>query len=368
MGHPGFWVERSIREDGLLEWRLMHLGPVHLKTPLLLAPIAGYCDLPFRILCRELGGVGIAYTDLLNSRALLAGVQKSLNLAQTNGMDQPVGMQLYGNSEDPLPEAALWAIDHGARVIDINMGCPVDKVAKKNGGSLLLRDCPSTLRLVDRIISAVDRHSSGRVPVTAKIRLGWDEGSIVGPSLARDLEKAGIAAVTVHGRTTVQRFSGQASWEAIGEVVAAVDSIPVIGNGDVTEAVHVGELMQVSGCQGVMIGRGALRTPWIFEQARILLETGEVGPEPSFNQKCSMILRHIDLLDRYAELPFGIRSMQQRISRYGKTMGHVKPLKEVVRTAEDFETMRREVRRWMMPHRDQVSSISREEYELQKAI
>ena len=120
----------------------MKIGPVELKSPLLLAPIAGYCDLPFRILCREMGGVGIAYTDLLNSRALLAGAEKSIKLAQTNGLDQPVGMQLYGNAEDPLPEAAIWAIDHGARVIDINMGCPVDKVAKKNGGSLLLRDCP----------------------------------------------------------------------------------------------------------------------------------------------------------------------------------------------------------------------------------
>ena len=346
----------------------MNIGPVHLESPLLLAPIAGYCDLPFRILCRELGGVGIAYTDLLNSRAILAGVPKSMNLAQTNGLDQPVGMQLYGNSEDPLPEAALWAIDNGARVIDINMGCPVDKVAKKNGGSLLLRDCPSTLLLVDRIITAVDRHSGGKVPVTAKIRLGWDRDSIVGPTLARDLERAGIAAVTVHGRTTKQMFSGKADWEAIGEVVAAVDSIPIIGNGDVTEPEHARDLMKVSGCQGVMIGRGAIRRPWIFEQARICLETGEPGPEPSFNQKCAAILRHIDLLDRYADLPFGIKSMQQRISRYGKTMGHIKPLKEVVRTADDYETMRREIRRWMLPHRDHMTVISRDEFELQKAI
>jgi tRNA-dihydrouridine synthase len=118
----------------------MRIGSLELDTPLLLAPIAGYCDLPFRILCREIGGVGIAYTDLLNCRSLLAGIPKALYLAATNDEDRPVGMQLYGNSEDPLPEAAVWAVDHGARVIDINMGCPVDKIAKKNGGSLLLRD------------------------------------------------------------------------------------------------------------------------------------------------------------------------------------------------------------------------------------
>ena len=346
----------------------MHIGPVELKSPLLLAPIAGYCDMPFRILCREMGGVGIAYTDLLNSRALLAGAEKSIKLAQTNGLDQPVGMQLYGNAQDPLPEAAIWAIDHGARVIDINMGCPVDKVAKKNGGSLLLRDCPSTLQLVDKIITAVDRHAQGRVPVTAKIRLGWDDDSIVGPSLARDLESAGIAAVTVHGRTTVQRFSGQANWPAIGEVVAAVRSIPVIGNGDVTQPEHVAEMMRVTGCQGVMIGRGSLRTPWIFERARVLLETGTVGPEPSFNDKCRMIMRHIDLLERYADHQYGIRTMQQRISRYGKTMGHMKPLKEVIRTANDFDTMRQELRRWILPHREHVSILSRVEPALQETV
>ena len=344
----------------------MKIGSLELDTPLLLAPIAGYCDLPFRILCREIGGVGIAYTDLLNCRSLLAGIPKAMYLAATNDEDRPVGMQLYGNSEDPLPEAAVWAIDHGARVIDINMGCPVDKVAKKNGGSLLLRDCVSTVHLVERIISAVDRHSGGHIPVTAKIRLGWDPEHLVGPRLTRDLEEAGIAAVTVHGRTTVQRFSGTADWEAIGEVVAAVRSIPVIGNGDVTEPIHVKELMRISGCNGVMIGRGALRTPWIFEQARSLLETGTVGPEPSFNEKCRIILRHIDLLEAHAPYNLGVKSMQTRISRYGKTMGHVKPMKEVVRTATDYDTMRRAVRAWILPHREHFPTLVERENHLQE--
>lgn len=346
----------------------MQIGPHTLKTPLLLAPIAGHCDRSFRILCRELGGVGIAYTDLLNSRAIVAGVSRSLKLAATHALDQPLGMQLYGNSEDPLPEAALWAIDHGAQVIDINMGCPVDKIAKKNGGSLLLRDCCSTLHLVDRIIAAVDRYSNGRIPVTAKIRLGWDDNTIVGPTLARDLEKAGIAAVTVHGRTTVQKFSGKANWEAIGEVVAAVNSIPVIGNGDVTEPEHVPEIMRVSGCNGVMIGRAALRTPWIFQQAWTLLKTGVVGPEPSFNDKCRAILRHIDLLERYADEQYGIRTMQQKISRYGKTMGHIKTMKETIRTADNYDLMRRTVRSWILPHREHVTTLAQREYHLQEAI
>lgn len=346
----------------------MQIGPLKLESPLMLAPIAGHCDLAFRILCRELGGVGIAYTDLLNSRAILAGTTKSLKLAETNALDQPLGMQLYGNSEDPLPEAALWAIDHGARVIDINMGCPVDKVAKKNGGSLLLRDCGTTLKLVDRIIAAVDRHSGGRIPVTAKIRLGWDDKNLVGPSLGRDLEEAGIAALTVHGRTTVQLFSGEADWQAIGEVVAAVRSIPVIGNGDVTEPEHVQELMRVSGCRGVMIGRGSLRTPWIFRRAWEFLETGEIGAEPSFNDKCRTILRHIDLLERYTDERYGLRTMRQKISRYGKTMGHVKSMKEAVRTATDYDQMRAAIRPWILPHREHVTSLVQREYDLQAAV
>jgi nifR3 family TIM-barrel protein len=346
----------------------MKIGSLTLETPLLLAPIAGHCDIAFRILCRELGGVGIAYTDLINARSILAGAPKSRYIAATNGMDQPLGMQLYGNASDPLPEAAVWAIDNGARVIDINMGCPVDKVAKKNGGSLLLRDCCSTVNLVERIIDAVDRHGAGRIPVTAKIRLGWDEDHLVGPRLARDLEEAGIAAVTVHGRTTVQRFSGEADWAAIGEVVAAVRSIPVIGNGDVTEPEHVTEMMRISGCNGVMIGRGALRTPWLFKQAWELLKTGTPGPEPSFNDKCRMILRHIDLLESHAPRQLGIRSMQTRISRYGKTMGHVKPLKEAIRTADDYDVMREAVHAWILPHRELISTLHEREHHLQPAV
>ncbi len=327
---------------------MLRIGTVQLETPLLLAPMAGHCDLAFRILCRELGGVGLACTDLLNAHSLLRGSPTALELAATNGLDQPLAMQLYGNGDDPLPEAACWAIDHGARLIDINMGCPVDKVAKKNGGSLLLRDPCSTVRLVERIVDAVERHSRGRVPVTAKLRLGWDESCIVAPGLARDLERAGVAAVTVHARTTEQRFKGVARWDRIGEVVAAVDSIPVIGNGDVTEADHVPELMRVSGCRGVMIGRGALRTPWIFRQAYERLMGREVTPL-SLLDKIEVAGRHVELAAAYLGPIRALRCIRQRISWYGKTMGHVKPLKEAIRTASDLDAVRTAIYQWSRP-------------------
>lgn len=326
---------------------MLRIGPLTLETPLLLAPIAGHCDLSFRILCREQGGVGAAYTDLLNSRALLKGARKSVELAATNGLDQPCGMQLYGNWEDPLPEAALWAIDRGASLIDINMGCPVDKVAKKNGGSLLLCDVGSTVRLTERIVRAVERHSAGRNPVTAKMRLGWDPEHVVAPELAMSLEEVGVAAVTVHARYTVQFFSGQADWPRIAEVVSAVRRIPVIGNGDVTRPEHVPALMAAAGCAGVMVGRGALRTPWLFRQANQLLAQGMAGPEPTLEEKCLVIRRHIELLERYAIPAAGAESMRKRISWYGKTMGHIKPLKEAIRTAPDLAAMKSSVDAWL---------------------
>lgn len=327
----------------------VRIGPLQLETPLLLAPIAGHCDLAFRILCRELGGVGLASTDLLNCRALLRGTQKSVELAATNGLDQPCGMQLYGNWGDPLPEAACWAIDHGAQLIDINMGCPVDKVAKKNGGSLLLCDTCSTVRLAERIVNTVHRYSGGRIPVTAKMRLGWDPDHFVAPQLARDLESAGIAAITVHGRWTTQMFSGHADWARIGEVVQSVRTVPVFGNGDITEPAQVPEMMRTSGCAGVMIGRGSLRTPWIFRQAWEFLQTGTLPAELTLQDKLRCIARHLELLRRYHPDDHTVHCMRSRISWYGKTMGHIKPLKEAVRTAQTPQAMADAIESWLTP-------------------
>jgi len=326
---------------------MLAIGPVRLQTPLLLAPMAGHCDLAFRLLCRELGGVGLASTDLLNSHSLLRGSETALKLAATAPGDQPLCMQLYGNAEDPLPDAARWAVDHGAVVVDINMGCPVDKVCKKNGGSLLLCDVDSTVRLAERIVKAVEsRGTSGGVPVTAKVRLGWDRSRIIAPTLARRLESIGIQAVTVHGRTTEQKFKGAVDLNGIAEVVAAVDRIPVIGNGDITEPEDVLTMMRATGCAGVMVGRGALRRPWLFRQAEVLLRTGIVGEEPSQAEKYRIILRHLDLLLEHHGERAALICLRQKISWYGRTMGHIKPLKERVRLATTTGEMRSALEEW----------------------
>jgi nifR3 family TIM-barrel protein len=314
----------------------MRIGQVQLQSPLLLAPMAGYCDLPFRLLCRELGGVGLASTDLLNCHSILKGHPRAMRLAATSPADNPLCMQLYGNCQDPLADAARWAADHGAVIIDINMGCPVDKVAKKNGGSLLLCDVDSTVRLAERIVDSVrDRN----VPVTAKVRLGWDRTRIVAPRLACQLENAGIAAVIVHGRTTEQMFKGQADLDGIAAVVASVKTIPVIGNGDITEPWHVTRMLRHTGCAGVMIARGAIRAPWIFSRAETLLRTGTAGPEPTQLEKVHIIRRHLVLLVEHLGEHDAVLCMTRRISWYGKTMGHIKALKEKIRVASSTREM-----------------------------
>ena len=326
---------------------MLRIGPVQLETPLLLAPIARHCDLPFRLLCRELGGVGLASTDLLSSRAVLRESRSSLELAATCGKDEPLCMQLYGNDEDPLPEAARWAVDHGAAVVDINMGCPVEKVTKRDGGAKLLCAPERAVRLAERVVQAVE--STG-VPVTAKLRLGWDKGSIVAPRIARWMEEVGIAAVTVHGRTADQRFRGPVDLEGIGEVVAEVKQMPVIGNGDVRTPEHVVNMMQRTGCRGVMIGRGAMRAPWLFRRASALLETGLCPPEPTMEEKLRIILRHLDLLIEHRGEQAAVECLRRRISWYGKTMGHVKRLKETVRLAGSVEEIREVLGAWLKGH------------------
>ena len=335
---------------------MLRIGNVHLDSPVLLAPMAGHTDLPFRLLCRELGGVGLASTDLLNCRSILRECPKAMQLAATCETDSPLCMQLYGNSQDPLPEAALWAVDHGAVIVDINMGCPVDKIAKKNGGSLLLCDPDSTIRLAEKIVETITPRTG--VPVTAKIRLGWDDDCIVGPELARGLEQVGIAAITVHGRTTKMFFKGEVRHEGIADVVDAVDSIPVIGNGDIKTAQDAKDMVDLTGCDGVMIARAALRTPWMFRAIKARLVDDMDLPEPTMLQKLQIIERHLDLVLEHQNERMALHRLRSGIARYAKTMGHVKPLKEAVRLSESSDQIRIALRKWMDFHNSRKSQSS----------
>jgi nifR3 family TIM-barrel protein len=302
------------------------IGNVQLETNLLLAPIAGYCDLAFRLVARSCGGVGMACTDLLSPEGVLRENHRSMILAQTVPEDSPLCMQLYGANVERLCEAARWAEDRGAHVIDINMGCPVDKVTKKDGGSKLLCDPDNTLRMVERIVKVLRR-----VPLTAKLRLGWDDSCIVAPSLAARLEEVGIAMVTIHGRTTEMRFSGQARLDGIAEVVAAVKQIPVIGNGDIRAPQDAKRMIDFTRCAGVMIGRGALGLPWIFRDTHSYLTTGTIPPPPTLEQKCQLMRDHFDNLLRFRDERIAVIELRRRVSWYSKTMHPCRMLRERIR-------------------------------------
>lgn len=324
--------------------RPLQIGPLKLQTNLLLAPIAGYCDLSFRLVARSCGGIGLACTDLLSPEGVLRATPHSMSLAQTDRGDSPLCMQLYGSDRDRLCEAALWAVDHGADVVDLNMGCPVDKVTKKDGGSKLLCNPDNTLRMVEKIAATLARVN---VPFTCKMRLGWDDSSIVAPYLAARLEEIGVALVTIHGRTTEMRFSGEARLDGIAEVVAAVKRIPVIGNGDVRTPQDAQRMLRVTGCAGVMIGRGALSRPWIFRDVWSYLTSGAVPPEPTLEEKVQLIRDHFWNMVRYRTDRSAVIEMRKRISWYAKTMHPCAQLKEEMRLMESKEQFEPILRRFL---------------------
>jgi len=330
------------------------IGPLPLATNLLLAPIAGYCDVSFRLVCRGQGGVGLACTDLLCPEGVLRENKRSMELAATCPEDSPLCMQLYGGDVDRLCEAAMWAEDRGAHVIDINMGCPVDKITKKDGGSKLLCNPDQTLRMVERIKSCL-RH----VPLTCKLRLGWDDTSIVAPYLARRLEEQGVSMITIHGRTTEMRFTGQARLDGIAQVVAAVKNIPVIGNGDVRTPEDARRMFQVTRCAGIMIGRGALVRPWIFRDIWLNLTTGRTPPEPSITAKCAMIRQHFHNLLRFRNERVAVLEFRKRISWYAKTMHPCRMLKDsmrVINSVADFEQVLSNFEAWRARYDEDVSA------------
>lgn len=334
---------------------MLRIGPVQLATNLLLAPIAGYCDLAFRLICRrELApdgkGLGLACTDLLSPQGLLRGTATSLDLARSNDEDKPVGMQLYGSDPAIMAEGALWAVRHGATIVDINMGCPVDKVTKKDGGSRLLCIPDTAVDIARACARALEPHG---VPLTCKMRLGWFADQPVAEWLAPRLIDAGAAAITVHGRTTEQKFSGVVNHDGIARVVEAVRThcrgpghhVPVIGNGDVREPQDVPAMLAKTGCDGVMIGRGALSTPWLFAHAWWLLSTGERLPEPADDHKLALIKDYLHLMIRFRGEHYAMVQIRRRISWFGKRLGQeldargrpvgCRPLKEAVRNAQN---------------------------------
>jgi len=312
----------------------MRLGPLNLASNLFLSPLAGYTNLPMRLTVRELGGLGFATTDLVNARSLIERSIGALRLVASAPGDRPWAIQLFGAVPEEMRDAAVICQELGADAVDINMGCPVKKVVKIGGGSAMMTELEKTAALVRGMIAAV------KIPVTAKMRLGWDDQNLTAPDLARVLEDAGVAAVFVHGRTRAQGFAGRVNLAGIRSVVEAIKSIPVIGNGDVTTPEAARHMLAETGCAGVSIGRGAFYDPWIFRRTDHLLQTGELLPEPDFPERIRVLRIHFErYLEFYGE-EHGARLFRRVAPWYARRFGPAKPFKQTILTISsrsDFE-------------------------------
>jgi tRNA-dihydrouridine synthase B len=286
------------------------IGPIAVECPVILAPMTGVTDMPFRRLVRRFGS-GLNVTEMIASPAMIRETRQSLQKAAWDPVEEPVSLQLAGCSPAEMAEAAKLNEDRGAAIIDINMGCPVKKVVNGEAGSALMRDVPLAARLIEATVKAVS------VPVTVKMRMGWDHHSLNAPELARIAQDLGAKMITVHGRTRCQMYKGSADWGFVRRVKDAV-SIPVIANGDICTLDDVAEALRQSGADGAMIGRGAYGKPWLLGQVMHWLRHGTHLPDPSLSEQFALIVEHYDaILDHYGS-ETGVKIARKHLGWYTK--------------------------------------------------
>ena len=306
----------------------MRIGPYTLKNNLVLAPMAGVTDRPFRQLCKEMGA-GMAVSEMVSSNSLLWGSEKTKRRADHAGETEPRSVQIMGADPKLMAEAARYNVDNGAQILDINMGCPAKKVCNVQAGSALLRDEKLVGEILDAVIAAVPE-----VPVTLKIRTGWDRDNKNGVAIGRIAEAAGIQALAVHGRTRADGYTGEAEYDTIAAIKAAIN-IPVIANGDITTPEKARHVLEVSGADAVMIGRAAQGRPWIFREIEHFLATGETHPEPSLEEVRDILLGHLhNLYEFYGEYT-GVRMARKHISWYSKGQRHGAAFRQAVTRVEE---------------------------------
>ncbi|MFA4884916.1 MAG: tRNA dihydrouridine synthase DusB [Desulfotomaculaceae bacterium] len=310
----------------------MKIGSVELENPVIAAPMAGITDRAFRILARE-AGCSLVHTEMVSDQALLYGNTKTCSLLNISGEAGPVSMQIFGSDPGYMAEAAEIVANRGAWILDINMGCPTPKIVKNGEGSALMRNPEKAAAIVRAVVQRV------KAPVTVKMRKGWDESSVNAVELARLVVDAGVSAVTVHGRTRSQFYTGKADWEIIAAVKKAVD-VPVIGNGDIWTPEDALAMMEQTGCDGVMIGRAALGNPWIFSQAVHFLKTGELLPGPTLKERVATALRHFHLLVEIKGEIVAVREMRKHAAWYMKGLRGAARLRELINKAKSKEEIK----------------------------
>ncbi|MDD2402604.1 MAG: tRNA dihydrouridine synthase DusB [Clostridia bacterium] len=298
----------------------MQIGNINISNKVVLAPMAGITDKAFRIIARE-HGCGLVYTEMVSAKALTYNNERTKLILDIQGEEQPVAVQLFGCEPEIMAEGAKIAEREGARIIDINMGCPVPKVVKNGEGSALLENPELAAKIISTMVQAV------AVPVTVKIRTGWDKDNIVAVSFAKKMEEAGASAIAVHGRTRDQHYAGEADWTVIEQVKRAV-SLPVIGNGDIWSAQDAKKMLEQTGCDAVMLGRGVRGNPWLIKQVYHYLEFGEEVPYPQPDEKIKGAIKHLNLTIKLKGEESGIKEMRKHLIWYLKGLAHTAALKE----------------------------------------
>ena len=309
----------------------MKIGNIEIENCLALGPMAGVTDLPFRLLCKEMG-CNMLYTEMVSAKAILYKNKNTKELLNIDKNEHPVGVQLFGSDPDIMAQIAAQVEEGECDFIDINMGCPVPKVVNNGEGSALLKQPKLVEEILTKMVKAVNK------PVTVKIRKGFENGTVYAVEIAKIAESCGVSAIAVHGRTREQYYSGKADWDVIKDVKKAV-KIPVIGNGDIFSAEDAKAMKEYTGCDGLMVARGARGNPWIFREIKEYLENGNVIDKPTINDIREMIIRHAKMLVNYKGEYTGIREMRKHIAWYTAGLPHSAELRRMCNQIETMENL-----------------------------
>ena len=309
----------------------MKIGNIEIENCLALGPMAGVTDLPFRLLCKEMG-CNMLYTEMVSAKAILYKNKNTKELLNIDKNEHPVGVQLFGSDPDIMAQIAAQVEEGECDFIDINMGCPVPKIVNNGEGSALLKQPKLVEEILTKMVKAVNK------PVTVKIRKGFENGTVYAVEIAKIAESCGVSAIAVHGRTREQYYSGKADWDVIKDVKKAV-KIPVIGNGYIFSAEDAKAMKEYTGCDGLMVARGARGNPWIFREIKEYLENGNVIDKPTINDIREMIIRHAKMLVDYKGEYTGIREMRKHIAWYTAGLPHSAELRRMCNQIETMENL-----------------------------